>query len=72
MIQELAAESGDTILVIAAMLLFLGLFVVVVIRVVRTGKAETEVRSRMPLDDGTRADGDDGHGDGHGYGDGGK
>ena len=59
MIQELAAESGDVWLVIGAMLLFLGIFLVIVVRTWRVGKAETEARARLPLDDGTPTEGRD-------------
>jgi hypothetical protein len=51
MIQDLATETGATVLVIASMLLFLGAFLAIAISTWRKSRTVMDARARMPLED---------------------
>ena len=58
MLQELAAQSGATAWAIAAMLFFLGVWLVITVQLFRTRSEDMEARARLVLegDDDNRAE----------------
>ncbi len=50
MLQELAARTGATTWAVASMLFFLGVWVLVAIRVLRSRPEEMDARARLPLE----------------------
>ena len=57
MLQELAARTGAAPWAIASMLFFLGVFIAITVKVVRTRPEELEERARLPLDGDALGDG---------------
>ncbi len=52
MLQHLALETSAQAWVVASMFLFLTVFAVVAVRVLRTPRAQHEAHARLPLQDG--------------------
>ena len=51
MLQQLTQDTGAQAWAIASMFFFIGVFAWVVVRIVRTPRAEHEAHARIPLDD---------------------
>ena len=51
MLQELTASSGASVWATASMLFFIAVYLVVAVRVFRTGTEELDARARLALDD---------------------
>jgi len=58
MIRDLASQSDTSVFVIVSMLFFISVFVVVVVRLLRTDPAEARRHACLPLDD-AESSGDD-------------
>lgn len=52
MLQELAARTGASAWAVASMLFFIGVWVLVAVRVVRARREEMDARARLPFEDG--------------------
>ena len=52
MLEELARETGAGVWTIASMLFFLGAWIAVAVKVLRTRPEQLAERARMPLSDG--------------------